>query len=106
MLNNDSNNISQKVLENVDLTNDISIKNNRKTSLSCNYSNINYYTNRRSLLYNKSQTLESDFSESRNYLKNNRKTTTRTTCSSFSFTDAKNSIEQLINLQTYNVITL
>ena len=101
MLNNDSNNISQKVLENVDLTNDISIKNNRKTSLSCNYSNINYYTNRRSLLYNKSQTLESDFSESRNYLKNNRKTTTRTTCSSFSFTDAKNSIEQLINGYDY-----
>ncbi len=101
MLNNDSNNISQKVLENVDLTNDISIKNNKKTSLSCNYSNINYYTNRRSLLYNKSQTLESDFSESRNYLKNNRKTTTRTTCSSFSFTDAKNSIEQLINGYDY-----
>ena len=101
MLNNDSNNISQKVLENVDLTNDISIKNNNKTSLSCNYSNNNYYTNRRSLLYNKSQTLESDFSESRNYLKNNRKTTTRTTCSSFSFTDAKNSIEQLINGYDY-----
>ena len=45
MLKNDSNNISQKVLENVDLTNDISIKNNKKTSLSCNYSNINYLNN-------------------------------------------------------------
>ena len=81
-LNND---INRKILENIDSTNDIRIKNNNYfSSLSSNSTSYNYYTKRRSQLYKNAYNLDSSVSQSRNVNKNNGNSLSKTTWSSFS----------------------
>ena len=90
-LNNDNN---HKILENIDSTNDIKIPNycnsSYKYSLSTNNSNNNCYTKRRSQLYKNQKTFQSEKSQSRNIAKYNGNSLSRTTWSSFSFTEGNN----------------
>ena len=102
---NFKNNNIQKILENTDLTNDIKIHNNNsayKASLSTNNTNTNYYTKRRRQLYKNIKTVESETTQSRNINKYNGKSLSRTTWSSFSFTEGTNNVNQLINEYDYD----
>ena len=102
---NFKNNNMQKILENTDLTNDIKIHNNNsayKASLSTNNTNTNYYTKRRRQLYKNIKTVESETTQSRNINKYNGKSLSRTTWSSFSFTEGTNNVNQLINEYDYD----
>ena len=79
------NDINRKILENIDSTNDIGIKNNNYfSSLSSNSTSYNYYTKRRSQLYRNANNLDSSVSQSRNINKNNGNSLSKTTWSSFS----------------------
>ena len=106
ILYNSSNDSKHKILKNVDSSNDIKIQNNNSThknSLSTNNTNTNYYSKRRSHLYkNKNiKTIESETTQSRNVNKYNGNSLSRTTWSSFSFTEGTNNINQLINGYDY-----
>ena len=95
LIYNSNNYITQKVLKNIDSSNDIKIQNNNSTyknSLSTNNTNTNYYTKRRNQLYkNKNiKTIESETTQSRNINKYNGNSLSRTTWSSFSFTEGTN----------------
>ena len=92
-------NNNQKILENYDLSNDIKFQNNNSTykaSISSNNTNTNYYSKRRSQLYKNIKTIESETTQSRNLNKYNGTSLSRTTWSSFSFTEGTNSINPLI----------
>ena len=102
---NYKNNKIQKILENTDLTNDITIRNNNsayKTSLSTNNTNSNYYMKRRRQLYKNIKTIDSETTQSRNINKYNGKSLSRTTWSSFSFTEGTNNINPLIKGYDYD----
>ena len=102
---NYKNNNIQKILENTDLTNDIKIHNNNsayKTSLSTNNTNSNYYTKRRRELYKNIKPIESETTQSRNINRYNGKSLSRTTWSSFSFTEGTNNANPLINGYDYD----
>ena len=104
-LNNDNN---HKILENIDSTNDIKIPYNSnssyKYSLSTNNSNNNYYTKRRSQLYKNQKTFQSEKSQSRNIAKYNGNSLSRTTWSSFSFTEGNNNNNNNNNKSCLNQI--
>ena len=90
-----------KILENID-SNDITIQNNNnnsiyKTSFSTNNTNTNYYSKRRSQLCRNIQTIESETTQSRNINKYNGHSLSRTTWSSFSFTEGNNNLNILNN---------
>jgi hypothetical protein len=100
-----NNNNNKKILENTDLSNDIKIYNNNstyKTSLSTNNTNTNYYSKRRRQLLKNVNTIESDTTQSRNFNKYNGKSLSKTTWSSFSFTEGANNISPLINGHEYS----
>ena len=90
-----------KILENID-SNDINIQNNNntsthKTSFSTNNTNTNYYTKRRSQFYKNIKTIESETTQSRNINKYNGHSLSKTTWSSFSFTEGNNNLNLLNN---------
>ncbi len=97
---NSNNDINQKILENSDLSNDIRSKHINyvnKTSYSSNNTNYNYYAKRRSQLYKNMKKVESETSQSRNMNKFNGNSLSRTTWSSFSYTEGTNSNNRLSN---------
>ena len=101
-----NNNNNQKILENFDLSNDIKIQNNNSTckaSLSTNNTNTNYYTKRRSQLYKTIKTIESETTQSRNFNKYNGNSLSRTTWTSFSFTEGANNFNPLTNGHDYKI---
>ena len=103
---NSSKENNHKSLKNIDSSNDIKIPNNNgtyKNSLSINNTNTNYYSKRRSQLYKNSnvKTIESETNQSRNINKYNGNSLSRTTWSSFSFTEGTNNINPLINGYDY-----
>ena len=89
-----------KILENND-SNDINIQNNNnsayRTSFSTNNTNDNYYSKRRSQLYKNMRTVESETTQSRNVNKYNGHSLSKTTWSSFSFTEGNNNLNLLNN---------
>ena len=97
---------NHKSLKNFDSSNDIKIQNNNgtyKNSISTNNTNTNYYSKRRSQLYKNSniKTIESETNQSRNINKYNGNSLSRTTWSSFSFTEGTNNNNPLINGHDY-----